>query len=82
MAGFATALMAQLGSTIATNTQELARPIEFPEVVSSRTSIISTTLTLSDYTYVGPGLTQKTLAYNGNMVGPTIRVKPGDTVHI
>jgi FtsP/CotA-like multicopper oxidase with cupredoxin domain len=40
-------------------------------------------LTLSRYLYNGPnGLQQWTRAYNNELSGPTIRVKPGDTLHI
>ena len=35
------------------------------------------------YTYTGPnGVVQRTRTYNGDMAGPTIRIKPGDTLTV
>ena len=59
----------------------IGAPIEFPPVVYSHSDSLSTTLTLAEADYVGPGVTQRTRLYNGG-IGPTIRVKPGDILSI
>jgi FtsP/CotA-like multicopper oxidase with cupredoxin domain len=41
---------------------------------------VTVELHLAQYTYNGVGVVQKTRAFNGGIPGPTIRVKPGDTL--
>ena len=60
----------------AITTSSTGGAIEYPTEVSG--SIFS--LTLDEYTYVGPTVTQNTRAYNGDIVGPTLRVSPGTTI--
>ena len=68
-------------STIITNVA--GTPIQYPIEYSSTATEFTVNLTLSRYLYNGPnGLQQWTRAYNNELSGPTIRVKPGDTLHI
>ena len=64
----------------AIDTSTIGAAIEFPIDVSSTTTTVAVTLDMAEYTYVGPGVTQRTRAYNGALAGPTIRIKPGDTL--
>ena len=66
----------------AIDTTTIGAALEYPAVVSSTTSSVTAALTLAEYDYVGPGVTQRTRVYNGEMAGPTIRIKPGDTVTV
>ena len=59
------------------DTTSTGAPIAYPSVIASTTA----TLSLGEYTYVGPGVTQKTRAFaTDGLVGPTIRISPGDTL--
>lgn len=60
--------------SLAIDTTSTGGPIEYPAVVYSSSTV---TLTLSEYTYVGPSVTQNTRTFNGELVGPTISVNPG-----
>ena len=60
----------------AVDTSSTGAAIEFPAVQSGT----SFTLTLDEYTYVGPTVTQNTRAFNGEIVGPTLRLHPGTTI--
>ena len=66
----------------AIDTETIGAPIEFPAVVTGSGGTVSTTLTLAEYTYAGPGVSQRTRVYNGGLPGPTIRVSAGDTLAI
>ena len=67
----------------AITTNAVGQPIEFPPVLSSESNEVSVSLQLGRYLFEGPnGLRQFTKTYNGIMGGPTIRVKPGDTLKI
>lgn len=69
---------------LAVDTSSTGAPLESATVCqdASATSF-SCALTLAVYTYNGPnGLVQDTRAYNGDMAGPTIRIKPGDTLKV
>ena len=57
------------------DTSSTGAAIEYPDVVYSSSTV---TLTLSEYTYQGPSVTQNTRTFNGELVGPTISVNPGD----
>lgn len=57
---------------------EFAEPLE----ISSEGGTVKVDLTLAAYELSAPGYTQKTRAYNGELVGPTIRVKPGQTLKV
>ncbi|KAL1503729.1 hypothetical protein AB1Y20_012200 [Prymnesium parvum] len=58
-------------------------PLEHPATFSSTASEFNISLTLQRYLYSGPnGLQQYTRAFNGELAGPTIRLKPGDTLHL
>ena len=75
-----TTLVALIGSTFANETV-------FPDaqpVLSSENGELSVTLTIGEALYenVETGLKQKVVGYNGVVVGPTLRVKPGDTLRI
>ena len=64
-------------------TDVVGAPLEHPAVHSSTSSDVSVALTLSRYLYRGAnGLQQYTRSFNGELCGPTIRVKPGDTLRI
>jgi len=66
------------------DTQTIGAPLEFPEVISTPddTSELTVSLELSVYQYNGPAVVQNTRGYNGGLVGPTIRIKPGDDLNI
>ena len=72
-------LMAIVLPAAAINTAAIGANIEYPPVVSSSTTSVSTTLSLHESNYVGPGVTQRTRVYNGGIPGPTIREKPALT---
>ena len=58
-------------------------PFEQPAEHSSTASEFTVSLTLSRYLYNGPdGLSQWMRSYNGELAGPTLRLKPGDTFHL
>jgi FtsP/CotA-like multicopper oxidase with cupredoxin domain len=64
-------------------TDEVGAALEFPATFSSTSSTVSASLELSRYMYRGPsGLQQWTRTFNGEMVGPTLRIKPGDTLTV
>ena len=50
-------------------------PIEFAPVDSTR----AVTLTLAEGIYNGPTVQQRTRMFNGQILGPTIVVRPGET---
>ena len=64
-----------VASTLAIDTSSTGAAIEYPAIVYSSSTV---TLTLSEYTYVGPSVTQNTRTFNGELTGPTISVNPGD----
>ena len=66
----------------AITTSTIAAAIEFPTTISSGTSTVSVTLSMAEYDYVGPAVTHRTRVYNSEIVGPTIRIKPGDTLTV
>ena len=66
----------------AIDTQSIGAQIEFSAVVQSATTTVAASLTLAVRDYIGPGVTQRTRSYNDEFSGPTIRVKPGDTLTI
>ena len=70
------------GAGASIDTWTIGAPIAYPTVVKSSSTTVSASLTLAEATYVGPGVTQKTRLYNGEFPGPTIRVKPGDTLTV
>ena len=75
--GFAAPLLfAAVTSAIDTTT--IGATIEFPVVDATK----AVTLNLAEGDYSGPGVVQKTRMYNGEQVGPTIKVSPGDTLNI
>ena len=53
-------------------------PIEYPEELTGT----HFNLTIDEYTYLGPTVTQRTRAYNAGIVGPTLRIQPGSSVTI
>jgi len=53
-----------------------------PEQISSPGKAVKATLRFGIVEYVGPAYTTKVRAYNGVLPGPTIRVKPGDKLHL
>jgi len=55
------------------DTSSTGASIEYPAVQTGTTF----TLDLNTYTYTGPTVTQNTRAFNGDIVGPTLRVSPG-----
>ena len=59
-------------------TDQVGAPIEWPPVDTSK----AVTLTLAEGVYRGISVEQNTRMFNGNIVGPTIRVSPGDTFTI
>jgi hypothetical protein len=64
-------------------TNAVGQPIEFPPVLSSNSNEVAVSLELARYLFEGPdSLKQYTRTYNGMMGGPTIRIKPGDTLKI
>ena len=64
-------------------TDVIGAPLQYPAEFSSTSTQFTATLTLQRYLYNGPnGLQQYTRSFNGDLAGPTIRVKPGDTFHI
>jgi FtsP/CotA-like multicopper oxidase with cupredoxin domain len=71
-------LLLLLSTSAAIDTATIGAPIEFPTVDSS----LSVTLTLAEGQYEGPGVVQNTRMYNGQVLGPTIKVSPGDTLNI
>ena len=66
------------GAIHAIDTATIGASIEYPVVDSSR----AVTLTLAEGDYSGPGVVQKTRMYNGEVLGPTIKVSPGETLNI
>ena len=66
-----------VASALGIDTSSTGAAIEYPAVVYSSSTV---TLTLSEYEYVGPSVTQNTRTFNGELVGPTISVSPGDTL--
>merc|ERR1719231_606578 len=62
-------------AAVAIVTDQVGAPIEFAPVDTSK----AVTLTLAEGVYRGVGVEQNTRMFNGNIVGPTIRVSPGDT---
>ena len=66
-----------VGAALGIDTTSTGAAIEYPAVIASTTVALS----LSEYTYVGPACTQKTRSFaTDGVVGPTIRVSPGDTL--
>lgn len=64
------------------DTATVGATLAFPVEASSSTSTVDVALSMAEYDYTGPGVTQRTRAYNGGMAGPTIRLKPGDTLNV
>jgi FtsP/CotA-like multicopper oxidase with cupredoxin domain len=59
------------------------QPIGFPDLGTSRSgTTVSITLEMAAYTYNGVNVVQQTRAFNNALPGPTIRVQPGDTLHV
>ena len=56
--------------------------LEYPAVLESTATSWTAELELSVYSYVGPTVTQNTRTFNGELTGPTIKVKPGDTLQV
>ncbi|CAD7922145.1 unnamed protein product [Amoebophrya sp. A25] len=70
---------APAGSHYSTAGQELVEP----EAISSVGGTLSTTLTISQWSFTTPaGVTLKVRAYNDRLPGPTLRLKRGDTVNV
>ena len=63
---------------------QVGAPLAFPKVYANADvgATVEVDLDLAVFQYKGPNVTQNTRAYNGEMVGPTIRVKPGQTLII
>ncbi|KAL1520610.1 hypothetical protein AB1Y20_022184 [Prymnesium parvum] len=58
-------------------------PLEFPVSLSSTETELFVDITIARYLYHGPnGFKQYTRGFNGELTGPTIHVKPGDTLHV
>ena len=77
------AMLCLTASAMAIVTDVAGAPLEFPTVHSSTATEHTITMTLSRYLYNGPdGLQQWTRTFNGELAGPTLRIKPGDTFHI
>lgn len=53
-----------------------------PDVIRSENGVLSTTLTIAFNVFKIAGCPVKLRTYNGSLVGPTLRVKPGDTIRI
>jgi len=70
------ALVTFSASSQAITTSTTGGALEYPAVQTGTTF----SLTIDEYTYVGPTVTQNTRAYNGDIVGPTLRVSPGTTI--
>src|SRR5690242_7536388 len=58
-----------------------AEELRQPDEVSSRNGLLDTSLHVVPFYYEGP-VSYMTRSYNGAIPGPTIRVKPGDTLRI
>jgi len=72
-------LLTQAAAVITTDTA--GEPIGFPADIGTRSgTTVTVALRLAQHTYVGVGCVQETRAFNGEVPGPTIRVKPGDTL--
>ena len=67
-----------LAAPLAITTDTVGADVEFPVVDTSS----AVTLTIAESMYTGPGVQQRTRLYNGDIVGPTIRVQPGSTFTI
>lgn len=61
------------------DTTSTGGPLEFPTTQTATGATAFANLSLAEYTYVGPTVTQKTRGY-GDIVGPTIRISPGTTL--
>ena len=73
-----------LPATLAIDTSTIGAPIEYQTVTqtASGANSLSVSLNMAVYTYNGPAVVQNTRGYNGELLGPTIRVNPGDTLTI
>jgi hypothetical protein len=60
-----------VGATVIT-TNVAGAALERPAILSSTASAWSVALSMSVYTYTGPGVVQQTRSYNGELVGPTV----------
>lgn len=58
------------------------QPFQNPEVISSKNGALVTTLSVEYANHNIGGCDTHLRTYNGNMVGPTLRLKPGDTLRV
>ncbi|KAL1519183.1 hypothetical protein AB1Y20_003443 [Prymnesium parvum] len=76
-------LASSLQGASAIVTDVIGAALEQPTSFSSTQTEFTVSLTLQRYLYTGPNnLQQYTRAFNNELTGPTIRIKPGDTLHI
>jgi suppressor of ftsI len=61
---------------------EQRRPFEAPVELQSENGMLRTAFTVEPTTFPVAGATIKGYAYQGQYIGPTLRVHPGDTVRI
>ena len=71
-----------VGSAGDVDTTTIGATIAYPSIIESSATAFTASLELAEYTYVGPTVTQTTRTYNGEMVGPTIKIKPGDELTV
>ncbi len=64
------------------DTQSIGANIVYPLSIASADSTLMTDIILAEHDYVGPSGIQRTRVFNGEMVGPTLRLKAGDTLSI
>jgi FtsP/CotA-like multicopper oxidase with cupredoxin domain len=57
-------------------------PFQEPDVISSTNGVLSTTLTVEYAVNKIADCTVQLRSYNGKLVGPTLRVRPGETLNI
>jgi FtsP/CotA-like multicopper oxidase with cupredoxin domain len=70
-----------LAAPVATNASEAIYPDAQP-VYTSSDGELNVTLTIGEALFESSSLVQKVVGYDGQLGGPTFRVKPGDTVRI
>ena len=70
------ALALFLPATLAIDTSTIGAPIEYQTVTqtASGANSLSVSLNMAVYVYNGPAVVQNTRGYNGELLGPTIRV--------
>jgi suppressor of ftsI len=61
---------------------EQRRPFQAPVELRSDNGTLRTAFTVEQTTFSAAGAKVKGYAYQGNYIGPTLRVRPGDTVRI